>query len=360
MIFMRCSHSPSIESAVARSASQTTFMGRLQNGACIKCMGEACSLTENMEKAFPFLNIDECVCFVGAGPVKKAFILKTPDLYRPVLPPDEIERHNRDVCQRFNMPAIVQVSTPKASIGNNTPPSSAVKDDTAIENALLMDMHVDMFKGVARRADTFHYKGTRLSRQDLDERLESMIRNSLCIRIELRCSRKGPATHFYVPSLAGYERIGNPPDMLVASAGSGIEEAFLLRFLPKHLRDTSGIIAIPHGRKNNKTVDLSLDIDGRSCAIEISVHTTPQHEALQAMKNLAAGFDMSIAVFIDARKYQLAKTVFVSEVGPRVDPRIVLAELWHVLKCPIRDICNCRGLVIPPAMLAPHERKDES
>lgn len=259
----------------------------------------------------------------------------------------QIEDNNATLLRL--LPPII-LEPPMLESGTSEQPTEALpkkRDNRRI--ALLQFLHANLSKGigVAQGSAEFTYRGHKLTRADYEAELKSMVADKLCECIPYRRSLKGAATNCYIPSQIGYDLLGNPSDMCVPVAGSGIEEAFFLRVLPAHFKASHNIIMVPHLRRNGKTPDLAFEHAEEMIAVELSFTTDAKHEAQNAANNISADFGKSISVFMTSKKVEAAAATFRAQLGHDILSSIKIAHIWQLFSCSSPDqLIECPGLMV--------------
>ncbi|NCU31397.1 MAG: hypothetical protein EOM23_00340 [Candidatus Moranbacteria bacterium] len=229
---------------------------------------------------------------IGEGIVKKEggqshkITLKEPDIKPTIISDDEIRSMSKSVIDKY--PVITEV---KESMLQK-PKEPTLSND---EMTLLKDIHANI-----TLSKTEHYKSAGFSADKGNRLSKKLIEEDFIKESDINMGGAVRQAKILFLTDNGYSAIKATPSCH-KTRGDGDEHLFWTTLYHKQLLE-SGIHSEISHRLNSKEADLGIiNPDKSITAIEISITTTAEHEADQALRDIAAGFKI-VHIIADKKK----------------------------------------------------------
>ena len=128
---------------------------------------------------------------------------------------------------------------------------------------------------------------------------EKLKEAGLLVEVETRLGRGGTLARFVVPTLSGFEALGQKPH---SGRGGPIHRHFQ-RLIADYAR-SRGYEALVEHHVPNGSVDVHLERDGKKTAVEVSVTSSAKHELKNVDKCVASGYDQVVVLFLDEKEME--------------------------------------------------------
>lgn len=151
----------------------------------------------------------------------------------------------------------------------------------------------------------------------------ALIDHGLIIEVDTRLGQRGKRAKYAIPTSAGYQAIGQRPPK---GRGGPVHKHFV-QIISSWAEEKGYGVTVERSLNSGGWVDLHLELNGNTLAIEISISSTPEREIKNITKCLEGGYSRVVVLFLDKVTYETCQGQLSDNFGDGDLKKIELGEL---------------------------------
>ncbi|MBI4295203.1 MAG: type IV secretion system DNA-binding domain-containing protein [Chloroflexi bacterium] len=152
---------------------------------------------------------------------------------------------------------------------------------------------------------------------------DALEKRGLVVEVDTRLGEKGKRAKYVVPTMKGYQALGQKPPR----GRGGPVHRYFMEVIARWGRDKGYQADTEHHLDGGAWVDVHLERDGKTIAVEVAITSTPERELNGAETRLAAGYSRVVVFFLDDDVFESCRGLLEKRFPEQERTKVTLGKL---------------------------------